>query len=379
MAIPTIPSITEIKTRIQSDIETAINQTIPALPLSFVKVLSSSIAGVVYLLYQAILWVYKQIFPASADYVNLVLLGAIIGITPTEAIQAIILCDIDGTGAQVDAETLWIGSNNVTYKVTTTTAIVGGTASNVPLLALESGDIGNLANGEILDIVSTDLNLEGTALVVSTDTSGADQESREDFSNRVSLAYRTRNIAGTPGGYALFGLQTPNFIWVGPYANQTLPGTVDVYGRVDNQTDGIPTSAQLTELENYLTYDPDTGEAIRKPIGDIINTIAISVREFELEIFINGGNPSLNAEIETAVKTYITTLEPYIVGVSDTRKNVLTNANVVGVADAIADREGALVTQVIITDTVTTLAETNYTFYGGEFGKFTTVTFTAVP
>jgi uncharacterized phage protein gp47/JayE len=244
---------------------------------------------------------------------------------------------------------------------------------------LESGDIGNLANGEILDIVSTDLNLEGTALVVDTQTSGADQESREDFSNRVSLAYRTRNIAGTPGGYALFGLETPNFIWVGPYASQTLPGTVEVYGRVDNQTDGIPTSAQLIELENYLTYDPDTGEAIRKPIGDIIDTYAISVREFELEVFINGGNPSLNAEIEAAVKTYITTLEPYIIGVSDTRKNVLTNANVVGVADAIADREGALVTQVIITDTVTTLAETNYTFYGGEFGKFTTVTFTAVP
>ena len=379
MAIPQIPSIETIKTRIQSDIETSINQTIPALPLSFVKVLSSALAGPVFLLYQAINWVYKQIFPESSDYDNLIKHGAILGIEPVEAVQAIILCDIEGTGAQVDAGTLYIGSNNITYQVTTTTAIVAGTASDVPLLALTSGDIGNLANGEELDIVQTDLNLSDIATVVDTDTSGADEESREEFAERVALAYRTRNIAGTPGGYALYGLETPNFIWVGPYASQTLPGTVEAYGRVDNQTDGVPTSAQLTELENYLTYDPDTGEAIRKPIGDILDVQACSNREFDIEVFINNGSAELNAEIQTAIEDYMTTLEPYIQGVSIQRKNVLTNANVTVVADSIADNNGATVTQVVLTDTVTSLPETNYTLYGGEFVKAGNFTFTAVP
>jgi len=379
MAIPTIPSIKEIKDRIISDVEGTINQTIPLLPLAFVKVIASALSGMIYLLYQAILWVYKQIFPDSADYFNLVLLGAIVGIEPVPAVQAVLLCDVPGTGPQVNQGTLFIGSNNVTYRVETTTAIVAGVASDVPFLALESGDIGNLANGEILDIVNTDLNLEGTAEVVSTQTSGADEESRDSFAARVSLRYRIRFIAGTPGGYALFGLETPNFIWVGPYADENLPGTVNVYGRVDNQPDGIPTTDQLNELEDYLRFDQETSKEIRRAISDTLNTLAISVREFDLEIFINASSPELNAQIEAAVKTYITTLEPYIIGVSATRKNVLTNTDVAGVADSLAENEGAKVTSVIITDVITSLVESNYQFLGGEFGKFRNVTFTVVP
>lgn len=377
MAI-TIPSIEEIKNRIIYDVEGSINETIPALPLSFVKVLAAALSGLIYLLYQAILWVYKQIFPASADYFNLVLLGEIVGLTPVRSAQAILLCDIPGSGSQVSQGTLFIGSNGITYSVQTTTSIIGGIASDVPLLSLTSGEIGNLAVGEILEITQTDLSLDGTAEVVGSEQTGADQESREDFSARVSLRYRTRDIAGTPGGYALNGLETPTFIWIGPYGNPTLPGTVDVYGKVNNQADGIPTVDQLNELKDYLSFDPSTGKEIRRPIGDTINTLPIVVREFDLVVFINESNPDLNAQIEDAVKTFISTLEPYVIGVSDFRKNVLTNTDVAGVADSIAEQEGAKVTNVVITDVVTGLVENNYTFYGGEFGKFRDVSFIVV-
>lgn len=379
MAIPQIPSIEEIKNRIVSDIETAIGQTVPFLPLAFVKVLASAIAGTIFLLYQAILWVYKQIFPASADFFNLVLLGDIVGISPVAAVQAVILCDVPGTtGQNVQAGTLFVGSNGITYQVTTTTLIVAGVAPDVPMLAQTSGDIGNLANGEILDITQTDLNLTGTATVTGTQTSGADQESDESFAARVSLRYRTRYITGSPGGYALNGLETPNFIWVGPYADELLPGKVNVYGKVDNQTDGIPTTAQLAELENYLTYDPETGKEIRRPISDTIETLAITVREFDIEIFVNGSSSELNAKMETAANNSIESLEPYIQGVSGSRKNVLTNTDIASEADAIAEQEDAKVTQVTITDVTTGLPESNYTFYGGEFGKFRNFTFTPV-
>lgn len=378
MAIPTIPSIEEIKERIVSDIAGKINQKVPELPLSFVKVLASALAGMFFLLYQAILWVYKQIFPASADFENLVLLGQIVGITPVAAVSAIILCDIPGTGVQVLAGELFVGSNQVTYRVTTTTVITGGVASDVPLLALSSGDIGNLANGEILDIAQTNLDLTGTAEVVDTSTSGADAESIESYSARVSLRYRTRYITGSPGAYALNGLETPNFVWVGPYADELLPGKVNVYGKVDNQTDGIPTSAQLTELKNYITFDPETGKEYRRAISDTIETLAISRREFDIEIFINAGTPEINANVQEAIENHIDSLEPYIEGVSGSRKNVLTNTDTASEADAAAIPDGAKVTTVTITDVITGLTETNYTFYGGVFGKWRTITFTAV-
>jgi len=378
MAIPDIPSIEEIKNRIVSDVTDSINQVVPSFFISFVRVLASAIASMHYLTYQAILWVYKQIFPSSADYFNLILLGRIVDVTPKEATNAIILCTVPGSGSEVTQGTTFIYTNDVTYRVETTTLIVSGEALNVPMRALTSGGIGNVADGEILNLTSSTLGLDGTAEVTSTDTSGADEESEDSFAARVSLRYRIKFIAGTPGGYALYGLETPNFTWVGPYADEDIHKQVNIYGRVDNQTDGIPTSSQLAELEEYCSFDQETGKEIRRAIGDELNTLAISRRVFDLEIFINNSNSGINAEIESAENDFIDTLEPFIQGVSSVRRDVLTNTDTAGVADDVAERNGAKVTQVVITDTVTGLTETNYSFYGGEFGKWGTITFTVV-
>jgi|GEM_PF-2845823 len=378
MAIPSIPSIEVIKNRIVSDIESSIGQTVPFLPLAFLKIVASASAGTMFLLYQSIVWCYKQIFPESADYFNLVLLGKIVDITLVGAVAAEIECTITGSGAQVDAGETFIGTNEVIYRVTTNTAIVAGTALDVPLLALTSGDIGNLANGEVLDIQTNNLNPTGTATITDTTTSGADEESKESFSARISLRYRTRFIAGTPGGYALYGLETPNFTWVGPTAHPTLPSFVNVYGKVDNQTDGIPTTAQLVELKSYLSDDPETGKTIRRPVGDNIVTLPITIRQFDIEIFISNSNPALNAKIQTAIEAYIENLEPYIIGVSGDRNDVLTEAGATESGNAIAKTESALITQSTITDVTTGLNETNYSLLGGIFGKFRTVAFTVV-
>jgi uncharacterized phage protein gp47/JayE len=378
MAQPTIPSIQEISDRIYTDITGKINQGIPTLPLSFVKVLSAALAALFFLKYLAIIWVYRQIFPATADYENLVLHGAVVDTTPVSAVQAVLLCDIDGSGAQVSAGTLFTGTNNIVYRVVSTVPIVGGTAPDVQLLALTSGDIGNLENGEILNIASVDLGLDGTALVVDTLTSGADAESDESFSERVALRYRTRYINGSTSGYAQNGLECPNFIWVGPYAHPTLPGAINIFGKVDNQVGGIPTQGQLNELLDYVTYDPITGKTVRRPTCDTVYTLPIFNRQFDLEVFISGSNSEINANITTAVNNYMDSLEPYIEGMSGSRKDVLTNTGVASEADAVAVAAGAKVTSVTITDVLTALPETNYTFYGGEFGVFRNITFTVV-
>lgn len=379
MAIPQIPTIEEIKDRIVTDIADKLNKSVPVLPISFIKVLAGAVAGMFFLCYQAILWVYKQIFPSSAEYANLKLLGSIVGISPTQPVSAIILCTVPGTtGAWVYAGVTFIGTNGVTYRVTTDTEIIAGNATDVPMLALTTGDIGNLENGEILDIVRTNLNLTGTATVTDTDTTGADEESEASFSARVTIRYRTRYITGSTGAYVLNGLECPNFTWVGVFSDETVPNIITVYGRVDNQTDGIPTTAQLDELEDCMTYDPTTGKKYRKPTGDILDMNAISNREFDIEIFINNGSPTINSLIETAIDDYITALEPYIEGVSTSRKDVLTNTDAATAADSVAVQNDAKVTTVIITDVLTGNTETNYTLYGGEFAKWRNVTFTAV-
>lgn len=379
MSIPQIPTIEEIKDRIFTDITTKINQGVPVLPLSFVRVLSGAIAGISFLLYQAILWVYKQIFPQSAEYENLKLLGAIVGITPTPAVSAIILCTVPGTtGAWVYSGETFIASNNITYRVTTDTEVISGNATNVPMLALTSGEDGNLDNGEVLDIVRTSLSLTGTATVTGTQTTGADEESQASFSARVIIRYRTRYITGSTAAYVLNGLECANFIWIGPYSNATYPNQIDVYGRVDNTATGIPTSAQLLELADCLTYDPVTGKKYLKPVCDILNCLPIENRQFDIAVYIHAGTPTIEALVETALDDYIYALEPYIEGVSVSRKNVMTNTDAAHAADSIAVQYDAKVTQVIITDVITGLVETNYTLYGGTFATWRNISFVAV-
>lgn len=379
MALPVIPSVQQIKDRIVSDVETKINQTIPALPLALVKVMAAALAATFFLSYQAIIWVYKQIFPSSADRASLILLGAVVGITEVAAVQAVLLCDVFGSGAQVDAGTLFLSNIDVTYRVTTTTAIVGGVAPNVPMIALTAGEIGNLTNGEVLDIVQPTVGLDGTATVTDTQTEGADIESDEFFAARVSLRYRIQYITGSTGAYAINGFEAPNFILILPYEDETEPGKVNVYGKVDNQPDGIPTAGQLTSLESYLEFDPDTGKSIRKPIGSEDTVLAIETRLFDIQVNINLSTAEINAAVEAAVIAQAATVAPFIEGLSDIRRNVYTQTDVAGAANSAAEGEGAQVISVDLTDVTIATVVDSYTVFGGTFIKVGTVSFVVVP
>ena len=376
MAIPEIPSISDIKDRIISDIEGEINQTTPALPKSLNRIIASALAGLFFLCYQAIMWVYRQIFPQTSDYPFLILHGAIVGLNPISAIAAVIVCDVPGTtGGYVYQGYTFVGSNGIIYKVNATVEIIAGVAEDVSMTALTAGDVGNLADGEELSITSTTANIDGIATVTSTTIYGYDKESEESYRTRVIARYKKRLQGGSPADYNLWGLECPNFIWVGPYADPALPGVIVVYGKVDNQTDGIPTSNQLTSLLNYLKFDPETGKAYRRPIGDILTTAPITIQEFDIEVSIKDGTPEIKADIETSIIEYVSSLEPYIEGVSDIRKDTLTNSNVSNVASDISEIEGSTIISVSIYVTLTGDEENRYTFYGSEFGKVNSVTF----
>lgn len=380
MAIPDIPSIQTIKTRIESDIQSKINQTIPNFPVSFVKVLSFAVAGPVFLLYVSLIWVYKQIFPSTSDYENLLKHGDLVDVPFDEATFAEITGNLDGTGASVPVDVVYRGTNQITYRVTAETPIVNGLAVNVPMKALSSGTAGNIADGEALVLQGSAPGLDGSGVVSGTTSSGSNKQSRDSYKNDVETRYKTKFIYGSPAGYAISGLEAPNFIWVGPYADPELPGNTIIYGRVDLSlaTDGVPTQDQLNELEQFCRFDPETGLEVRRPINDTIDAIAIANREFDITINIIGAIQSVKDSIEVAVADYLQTLEPYIEGVSLGIKNALTNTDVTIVADDIATSNGAKVTSVTIVDVLNLSIESNYILFGGEFAISRNISFADV-
>jgi uncharacterized phage protein gp47/JayE len=244
--------------------------------------------------------------------------------------------------------------------------------------ALSAGDGGNLANGEELSIVAADVNLTGTATVAGTLTSGADAESTEHFRSRVVVRYRKRFTGGSPADYELWGLEAPHFVWVSPYASSTVPGALVVYGKVDNQTDGIPSAAQLQELQAYIERDPDTGKRNRKPATDEVSYLPISRYLLNIEIQIEDGTPALKTNIAAAIGEYLESLEPYNEGVSMSRLDTVTNAGISAVAQLLAQEAGATIHQVTVSAALSGLPVTSYVLYGGEHAKMNSCTFVDV-
>lgn len=380
MSFPTIPTATEIKDRIISDVETSINQTTPALPKAFTRVIAGAFAGVVVLLYQVIQFTYRQIFPDTADEEALKLLGALVGVNILPAEFAVLSVNVPGTDTTAVGTTVQFrGSNGIVYQVTTAGTVSGGQAT-VEITALESGEIGNLPDGSTLDIVSPVIGLDGTAEVVTTITSGDDQESLDSYRTRVSAAYKKRRTGGSPADYESWGLEAPNFVWVSPLDQTTLPGDVLVYGKVDNQTDGIPSGAQLTELESYLlSSDPD-GTAIRDrhPIGPPLDVQAIERELFDIEVFIQNGTPEIESDVTDAIEQYVENQEPYNEAISLVRNDTISEGGIANAGNDVANPAGATITSIILTQVDGSIVIPSYQLFGGTWGKVNDIAFTDV-
>lgn len=379
MSLPTLPTAAEIKARIIADIENELNQTTPSFPKSFNRVLAGAITGLILLLYQLGAWVYKQIFPDTADDDSVVLLGSLVNVTRLPAEFAVITATVGGTvGETVSEGTLFLGGNSVVYKITSGGTIGGSGLATVTMKAQESGEAGNLANDSILNIVNPDPVLTGTATVTDTTTDGDDQESLDAFRSRVSAGYKKRRTGGSPADYEAWGLETPNFDWISPVSDPTTPGKIFLYSRVDNQTDGIPIQSQLDQLEEYVLADPDTGKYNRQPIGDEVEALPISRFSFDITISVQNGTTAIKESIQDGVIDYVENQQPYNEGVSLTRNDTISESGISNIASDIAIPAGAAITSVDLAQTDPVLAITSYQLFGGEWGKVNSITWVDV-
>jgi uncharacterized phage protein gp47/JayE len=227
------------------------------------------------------------------------------------------------------------------------------------LTAVLAGDSGNIADGETLSIITPDTVLTGTAVVVGTTTDGDDEESEASFRARVIARYKKRFTGGSPADYELWGLEAPHFIWVSPYAGNE-PGTVWVYGEVDNQVDGIPDAAQLATLKGLFDIRPGnrTGNTPTNWRGNYY--ASISRKTFDFDISISGASTATKNDIEAALSDYLLSLSPYNEGVSLERNDAVTDTGASSVVNDVARSAGATVISLIVRDGDSSSPLTNY-------------------
>jgi len=357
-------SIEEIKNLIISGLQQEFNNRLRILPKSFVAILAKILAGVFVILYKQIGWLFLQIFPETAYWneINvlgvrvrpLVKWGVLIGVgEPRRGTQwqGIIKVEVTRLNTFLDSGSQL--KSDITGKIylTTKNITLENSIELVPIVCAESGTAGNLNIGETLNFVNPLGNVSKMAIVEVITKDAVDNETEADYRFRVISRWRMQPQGGALADYRIWGMEVAGVLNIYPYKDVNSPSGVFVYvsGLPALYKDRIPSPALLIEVGKSCVYNPETGRATRKPLTAIIDPVGdetyLNVKPVSIiifDVYIEGltGISALDfsLSVKTPIEEYFLGREPYNRGLSDdnNRTDQITRNNVSSVADQVA-------------------------------------------
>lgn len=392
------PTTKEISDNIIAQLEASLNQTIPLLPKSFLRVLAKALAGVFILLYKyggfTFLQVFVQTASANETIVNGVSLtpltqwGRLIGIgDPVPATNAELIIDITvetQTGVLPSGTQLVSTDNGVTYITIGAVALNAATVQATVRAASDqaggggSGAIGNLDPGAIISFANPLANVSRNTIVVSQAVTGANAESTEVYRQRIIDRFQKRPQGGAYADYEQWGEEVAGIVNVYPYTSDC-PGQVDVFVEATVESsgdpDGIPTPSQLQAVLDSIFLDLN-GLNTRRPANALVNSFPITRIGFDVEVsgLVVDNLAQVQADITTAVEEYFLSRAPFIVGLSvPPRTDRITSSAVGGVVDDIVSASGGIFLDAVVKQN--TLVITTFSLGIGEKSKASSVSF----
>lgn len=346
----TTPTISEIADNIIADINAEYGQTIPLLAKAVFRIWAFIQAGVFIILYKFGTEQFKQRFVQTSNSTFLALLGEQVGVnrTPAQGWTGTGTFNVITIGGTIQAGTQLVNNQTgVVYIVNPSKVIVLIPTETITMQSTVGGDIANLIIGDILNFVNPQPGIDSEVTIATVTQEASDIEPIEQYRQRVLDRYQKQPQGGALADYELWAEETVNVINAYPYAGVT-PGTVDVYIEVDNQTDGIPTSTQLSAALDSINFDPITGKATRRPVTAEVNTLAITRTTFTVDIVtLSPDTPDIRTAIDSAVADLFLDKEPFILGLSVTRKDTITNAEITAIVNTVAAANGSTVSNVV--------------------------------
>lgn len=392
------PTTKEISDNIIAQLESSLNQTIPLLPKSFLRVLAKSLAGVFALLYKYGGFIFLQMFVNTASdkpttingrsVIPLVEWGRLIGVgDPGDAVAAELIINVtveNQTGSIPSGQQLVSPTNGIVY-LTVGSVLLNSAIVQVRVKASGdqaggdgSGAIGNLQPGDPLSFVAPLSNISRDTVVASQAITGANAESTDAYRQRIIDRFQKRPQGGAYSDYELWGEEPTGIINVYPYTSDS-PGQVDVYVEATEASsgspDGIPTTAQLQTVLNSITLDQN-GLASRRPANALANAFPITRTGFDVRVtgLLVDDLVGVRAQIEQAINDYFKSRDPFIDGLSvPPRRDRITRSALGGVVDDIVSASGGIFSSVIVSQSG--LNVELYSLGIGEKAKAATVTF----
>jgi uncharacterized phage protein gp47/JayE len=371
MSAPITPTTKQVADNIVAQIEAQISQSVPLLPKAFIRVLARAISAVYIILYKYGGFIFLQMFVSTASdkqtTVNGRVLtplrewGRLVGIPdPKAATQAEFTVTVTVTnqsGFLLGGSQLLGQTNGVTYLTSGDVALNAATVSVVVRAAGDqqggdgSGTTGNLSPGAVLSFANPLPNVARDAVVFAVVTTGADAETTASYRQRILDRFQKRPQGGAYADYEQWGEEAEGVANIYPYTSQC-PGQVDVYVESATEPDGIPTPAQLQAVLDIINLDA-SGLATRRPANALVNAFPIDRLSFDVKVLglsVPGDLATVRNQVEDAVRDYLLSREPYIIGLSvGQRTDQVAQSALGGIVYDVVSNNGGLFTGVTAT------------------------------
>ena len=397
-------TIEEVQQLLIRSFEHEFNTQLRILPKSFIKILCKVFAGVFIVVYKLVGWYFLQMFPETADWKEvtilgvrlrpLVKLGVLFGVgEPLAGVQwrGIITIDVLTQGSVLYSGTQLKSSVTGKLYIVEETKTLLQQKETVSVVCTEIGTVGNLEQNDTLNFVNPYGFIKTEAVVSEVARVGLDNELESSYRRRVVNRFRMQPQGGALADYRIWASEVPGVLNVYPYNDKEQPGGVLLYvsGIPDVYADRIPDGGLLKKVGEACTYDPETGKATRKPLtamldpkndGSYSNIKPVVVVIFDVSITGMSGTASADFAqvVKPALQNYFFDRDLYIRGLSDdnNRTNVVSKNHVITVVNQIAVSVKAVfeTAEIQKNGSVTTL----YTLDSGELAKLGTLTIDGV-
>lgn len=366
----------ELAEQIKGNLEANLSQSVPFFLRAAFPVLAKVLAAAVVILYKYAGWQFDQLFVSTASYEETTIGGKTLrplvergrergAGDPKYATQAELVLDVSVTNqsGSLARNTLYLREpTGFIYSVKDPVALDSATVQPTVVASSDqdggdgSGAAGNLQVGDELILVTPNGNVSAKATVASVSIAAADDEDPEVYRERVDQISKRPPQGGAYADYRKWATDVPGINHAYPYSGN-YPNLMDVYVEAtpasSGSADGIPLQTQLDEAADYIE-NTIAGRANRRPAGASVTVHPITRRSYNIEVIgLNVADPpTVKTQIATAVDEWLRDREPYIGGLSTTRKDRITRDAVGGVVHSVVEAAGGTVTSVNLLDGV---------------------------
>lgn len=292
------PTLTDIDRRVRADIEAGMPEVPVVRRGSVLAALARGLAGATHSVFGFGDWIFRQIFPDTADSANLERQAGFHGILRGDAARAtgeVSLTGADGT--VIPSGTLLSGGDGIELRTTEDTVIAAGVAT-VPVEAAEVGAAGNLEDGEAVTLQSPVTGVDSAGAVTSPGMAlGADRETDARLLQRLLLKLREPAHGGNAADYIQWALAVAGVTRVWVAGSEAGLGTVVVRFVVDDAPHGpVPTAGEVAAVQDAI-------DAVR-PVTADVRVLAPALLSQDIELSVTPDT----AEVRTAVEAELAAL-----------------------------------------------------------------------